>query len=161
MKPILRNFLKFFIFLGLGLGILFLLYRSQNKGYQAQCALDGIPAEDCNLITKVVTDFANADFMWLLIVILLFMVSNLSRTVRWNMLVKPLGHQPRFVNSFGAIMIGYFANLGIPRVGEVVRAGVLSRYEKIEVEKVIGTVAVDRAVDVLSILLVNVLALIL
>lgn len=161
MKSILRNFLKFSIFLSLGLGILYLLYRSQNKGYQAQCALDGVPAESCDLINKVATDFANADFFWLLVVILLFMVSNLSRTVRWHMLIRPLGYQPRFINGFGAIMIGYFANLGIPRVGEVVRAGILARYEKIEVEKVIGTVAVDRIVDVLSILFVTVLALIL
>jgi hypothetical protein len=161
LKSILSNLLKFLVFLGLGLGILYLLYRSQNEGYQAQCALDGVPPESCDLITKVATDFANANFFWLFVVVLLFMVSNLSRTVRWHMLIRPLGYQPRFINGFGAIMIGYFANLGIPRVGEVVRAGVLARYEKIEVEKVIGTVAVDRAVDVLSILIVTVLALIL
>jgi len=77
------------------------------------------------------------------------------------MLIRPLGFQPRFVNGLGAIMIGYFANLGIPRIGEVARAGVLARYEKIEVEKVMGTIVVDRIIDVLSILIVTVLALIL
>jgi len=140
---------------------MYLLYRSQNKAYQAQCALDGIPAEDCSLIDKVLTDFANANYFWLLMVILLFMISNLSRTARWHMLIRPLGYQPRFVNGLGAIMIGYFANLGIPRIGEVARAGVLARYEKIEVEKVMGTIVVDRIIDVLSILIVTVLALIL
>jgi len=140
---------------------MYLLYRSQNKAYQAQCALDGIPAEDCSLIDKVLTDFANANYFWLLMVILLFMISNLSRTARWHMLIRPLGFQPRFVNGLGAIMIGYFANLGIPRIGEVARAGVLARYEKIEVEKVMGTIVVDRIIDVLSILIVTVLALIL
>jgi hypothetical protein len=89
------------------------------------------------------------------------MVSNLSRTARWHMLIRPLGYKPRFVNGLGAIMIGYFANLGIPRIGEVARAGVLARYEKIEVEKVMGTIVVDRIIDVLSILIVTALALIL
>ena len=140
---------------------MYLLYRSQNKAYQAQCALDGIPTEECSLIHKVLTDFANANYFWLLMVILLFMVSNLSRTARWHMLIRPLGYQPRFVNGLGAIMIGYFANLGIPRIGEVARAGVLARYEKIEVEKVMGTIVVDRIIDVLSILIVTALALIL
>ena len=161
LKTFIRNFLKFLGFLSLGLGIMYLLYRSQNKGYQAQCALDGIPVEDCSLINKVLTDFANANYFWLLMVILLFMVSNLSRTVRWHMLIRPLGYQPRFINGLGAIMIGYFANLGIPRIGEVARAGVLARYEKIEVEKVMGTIVVDRIIDVLSILIVTILALIL
>lgn len=140
---------------------MYLLYRSQNKAYQAQCALDGIPTEECSLIHKVLTDFANANYFWLLMVILLFMVSNLSRTARWHMLIRPLGYKPRFVNGLGAIMIGYFANLGIPRIGEVARAGVLARYEKIEVEKVMGTIVVDRIIDVLSILIVTALALIL
>lgn len=161
MKTFIRNLLKFLGFLGLGLSIMYLLYRSQNKAYQAQCALDGVPAEDCSLIDKVLTDFANANYFWLLMVILLFMISNLSRTARWHMLIRPLGYQPRFVNGLGAIMIGYFANLGIPRIGEVARAGVLARYEKIEVEKVMGTIVVDRIIDVLSILIVTVLALIL
>lgn len=161
MKTLVRNFLKFIGFLSLGLSIVYLLYRSQNKGYQAQCALDGVAPEDCSLIDKVVTDFANANFVWLLIVILLFMISNLSRTARWHMLIHPLGYRPRFINGLGAIMIGYFANLGIPRIGEVARAGVLARYEKIEVEKVMGTIVVDRIIDVISILIVTTLALIL
>lgn len=161
MKKFAGNFLRFLLFLGLGLGILYLLYRSQNQAFQEQCRLDGIAPEDCSLIDKVLTDFAGANFWWLGFVILLFMVSNLSRTARWHMLLRPLGYRPRFLNGFGAVMIGYFANLGIPRIGEVVRAGILARYERIEVEKVMGTVVVDRAIDVLSILLVTALALIL
>jgi uncharacterized protein (TIRG00374 family) len=58
-------------------------------------------------------------------------------------------------------VIGYFANLGIPRMGEVVRAGTLAQYEKIGVEKVMGTIVVDRIVDVISILIVTALAVLL
>ena len=44
-------------------------------------------------------------------------------------------------------MLGYFANLGLPRMGEFVRAGALSRNENIPFEKVMGTIVIGRALD--------------
>jgi hypothetical protein len=58
-----------------------------------------------------------------------------------------------------SILVAYFTNLFIPRIGEVIRAGVFSKYEKIPVEKVMGTIVVDRVVDVLCLLLAFGLAL--
>ena len=55
---------------------------------------------------------------------------------------------------FLAVMLGYFANLGLPRLGEIVRAGTISNYEKIPMEKVVGTVLVDRTLDVICLLIV-------
>jgi uncharacterized protein (TIRG00374 family) len=63
------------------------------------------------------------------------------------MLIEPLGYRAGFANSLLTILLGYFANLGLPRMGEVVRAGSLSRYEKIPLEKVMGTLVVDRLMD--------------
>ncbi|MCH2082268.1 MAG: flippase-like domain-containing protein [Saprospiraceae bacterium] len=160
-KKNIINFLKFVIFLGIGLGILYLVYQNQNAAYQAQCALDGVPASDCSLISKVINDFKGANYFWVMIVLIAFTVSNVSRAIRWNMLIHPLGYRPRFVNSFLSTVLGYFANLGLPRIGEVVRGGTLSRYEKIPLEKVMGTIVVDRIVDVISILLVTSLAFLL
>ena len=53
-----------------------------------------------------------------------------------------------------SVIIGFFANLGIPRIGELVRASTLARYEKIPVEKVIGTVVVDRIVDMITFIVI-------
>jgi uncharacterized protein (TIRG00374 family) len=64
-------------------------------------------------------------------------------------------------NAFFTIMVGYFANMGLPRVGEVVRAGLFARYESISPEKVMGTIVVDRILDLLSLLFAIILALIL
>jgi len=153
LKKVILTFLRIAAFFGVGLTILILLYNSQNKAYQAQCQLDGIPAEQCSLIEKIITDFQNADYFWIFIMLLCFMLSNVSRAIRWNMLLRPLGYRPKFSNAFHIIMVGYFANLGLPRLGEIVRAGALSRYEKIPAEKVMGTVVADRAIDVISLLL--------
>jgi len=158
-KKILGTLLKFILFLSIGLVIFYLVYRNQNTAYLAQCAQDGIPAEECSLVEKVLTDFRNANYLWILMVLLAFLVSNVSRAIRWNMLIRPLGYQPRFTNAFLTIILGYFANLGFPRIGEVVRASAMAQYEHIPVQKVMGTVVVDRIVDVLSILLLTSLAL--
>ncbi len=158
LKKLLRDLLKALLFLLVGGIILWLVYRQQDQAWQAQCALDGIPKEDCSLLKKIASDFASADFRYLFLMLLAFAVSNLSRAARWLMLLRPLGYSPRPVNAFLTIMLGYFANLGLPRIGEIVRAGTFSRYENIPVEKTLGTVVVDRIVDVLSLAVVIALA---
>jgi uncharacterized membrane protein YbhN (UPF0104 family) len=124
-----------------------------------ECALRSIPAEQCSLIDKLIDDFQGANFFWILLVLLSFLVSNISRTIKWNMLLKPLGFNPKFYNTFLSILVGYFANLGLPRMGEVIRAGVLSKYEHIAPEKVLGTIVVDRIIDVICLALAFCLAL--
>jgi uncharacterized membrane protein YbhN (UPF0104 family) len=159
VKKAILNFLKFLLFLGLGLGILYLVYRSQNAAYQEECALNNIQPEDCSLLLKVATDFTEANYFWILLVLIAFTISNVSRAIRWNMLLRPMGYTPRFINAFLTTILGYFANLGLPRMGEVVRGASLARYEKIPLEKVMGTIVVDRIVDVISILIVTGLAI--
>jgi uncharacterized protein (TIRG00374 family) len=80
-------------------------------------------------------------------VLLIFMLSNIVRALRWQMLFRPLNFEVGFANSFWAIMLGYFANLGLPRMGEFVRAGALSRNENIPFEQSMGTIVVDRIMD--------------
>ncbi|MEN0005417.1 MAG: lysylphosphatidylglycerol synthase transmembrane domain-containing protein [Bacteroidota bacterium] len=151
----LVNALKFLVFLGVGLGILYLLYTNQNAAYQEYCAQEGIAAEDCSLLQKVIEDFRQANYWWILAVLTAFTISNVSRAIRWKMLIKPLGYQPKLINAFLTTCLGYFANLGLPRIGEVVRGGTLARYENIRIEKVMGTIVVDRVVDVLSIIILT------
>lgn len=162
MKKLLLNLLKFLAFLSVGLSILYLVYRGQNTAYREDCTLKGIPPEECGqLLDKVLYDFASANYGWLAIVLLAFLISNFSRAIRWIMLLRQLGYRPRFINGFLTVILGYFANLGLPRVGEVVRAGAMARYERISVEKVMGTVVVDRVIDVISILIMTTLAFVL
>ncbi len=161
MKKQAVNVLKFLLFLSIGVGILYLVYKGQNTAFQEDCFNKGIPEEECSLIDKVISDFRNANYFWILAVLIAFIISNISRAIRWKMLIQPLGFNPRLSNAFVSIVIGYFANLGIPRMGEVVRAGTLAQYEKIGVEKVMGTIVVDRIVDVISILMVTALAVML
>lgn len=161
MDSRLSNALKFLLFAGIGFGILFLMFRSQQAAYLAQCELDGVAAADCSLLDKLIADFRSANPVWLLLTLVAFSVSNLSRAARWNQLLRTFGKTPRLSNAFLTINLGYFANLGFPRIGEVVRAATMSRYERISLERVVGTIVVGRSVDVIMLLLITLSALLL
>lgn len=72
-----------------------------------------------------------------------------------------MGYQPRFLNSFMAVMAGYLANFGIPRSGEVLRGATVAGYEKIPFEKAFGTIISERIIDFLMLLLIVGLTLLL
>jgi len=101
-----------------------------------------------------------ADYSWIAIAIVLGIFSHISRAMRWKLLMEPLGYKPRTSNVFMAVMIGYLANLALPRLGEVSRCGVLTRYEKIPFNKSFGTVITERAFDMLSFLLLFLLLIV-
>lgn len=61
-----------------------------------------------------------------------------------------MGYKPKLHNTFIAVIIGYFANLGLPRMGEVFRCSILNRYEKVPLDKSFGTVVTERIIDVIS-----------
>ena len=142
-----KKILQFLLFLGLGGAILALVFNSQNTAFKEQCRLDGVPSDQCSLADKLLYDFSTVHLGWLGAVILAFTLSNVLRALRWQMLLQPMGYQTRFSNSFLTILLSYFANLGFPRMGEIVRAGSMARYEKIPLEKVMGTLVVDRLMD--------------
>lgn len=150
----MKKVLQFLLFLGLGGTILWLVFRSQNAAYQEQCRLDGIPSDQCSLTAKLLHDFSTVHLGWMLLVVAAFTISNIFRAARWQMLLEPMGYKPGFANSLLTILLGYFANLGFPRMGEVVRAGSLARYERIPLEKVMGTMVNDRLMDFLCLALV-------
>lgn len=92
---------------------------------------------------------------WLIIpVIIMLLASHYSRAIRWKILMEPLGFKPSTFNTFAAVMIGYLVNAGVPRLGEVVKCTLLSRYEKVRADKLVGTIVVERAVDVVCLLVV-------
>ena len=161
MNKNLANALKFILFIGVGFGILYLMYRGQQAAYLEQCRLDGTPADQCSLLDKLIADFKSANPFWLVMTLVAFSLSNLSRGLRWNMMLRTLGHTPRLINAFLTINLGYFANLGFPRIGEVVRAATMARYEKISLERVVGTIVVGRTIDVVMLLTITGIALLL
>lgn len=158
MNNSLKSFLQFILFLGLGLIILYLVFSKYEANYQLECAANNIAAQDCSLVKKIWDDFKTSSWFFIVISVGIYLFSNALRTLRWNLLLQPMGYHVKFFNGFGAIMIGYITSLAIPRIGEVLRAGVVAKYEDIPSEKAFGTIISERVIDFLMLMIVSLLA---
>jgi len=135
LKKTVIKILKFLTFFTLGIFIFWLIYKDQ----------------DIERIKSVLKNEVN--YFWIVVSLLIGLISHISRTLRWGLMIEPIGHKPRFANTFMAVMIGYLMNMAFPRMGEVSRCGVLARYEKISFTKLFGTVVAERLIDVVSLLI--------
>jgi len=145
--------IKVVIFLSIGVGILYWMYLNSAASYVEYCKTEGISEENCNLLTKLKQDFLDTDKTYVFISILLFILTNIIRANRWNQLLTPLGYQTSFLNRFASINVGYLLNLTIPRSGEFVRAGIISKYENVKFEEGFGTIVTERVVDFVCLLI--------
>jgi hypothetical protein len=75
-------------------------------------------------------------------------------------IIEPLGHKPGFLNTLMAVLVGYLANLAVPRIGEITRCGVIKRYEKLPLDSVFGTVVVERIMDTILLMIVSVITIV-
>jgi len=141
LKKTVVKISKFIIFFTLGIFIFWLIYKDQ----------------DIERIKSVLKNEVN--YFWIVVSLFIGLISHISRTLRWGLMIEPISHKPRFSNTFMAVMIGYLMNMAFPRMGEISRCGVLSRYEKISFTKLFGTVVAERLIDVISLLLLLLLVI--
>lgn len=107
----------------------------------------GIPFSD------FIAAYTELDYGWLALGILLFFISHMMRTVRWQMQLEATNEKATFKATFSAMMAGYLMNYGIPRSGEVIKCGLLAKHQNIPVSKVAGTAVADRIIDVVLLLI--------
>ena len=101
------------------------------------------------IIKKV---FRSASWFWLILSLIASLLGHVLRSFRWRMMLQSMGYQPSASNTFFAVVIMYMANMALPRLGEVMRCEVIRRYEKIPLEKSLGSMLTERLVDVLCLL---------
>ncbi len=136
MKKNILNILKVLIFLCVGLFLFWLIYKDQ----------------DMEVLKK---DLQNINYWWMLLALLLGALSHVIRAVRWQQMVKPFGYHTRFSNSFFAVMSTYFANLAVPRLGEITRPTILKKYENIPFSISFGTIVLERIIDLFMLLVLT------
>ncbi len=130
MKKLLVNVLKYAFFLLLGVFLLWLSFRNIN-------------------LQALWKDIRSANYVWMAVGLVFAVTSHIFRALRWNLLINSLGYKTRLWTTFYAVMIGYMANTAVPRMGEFMRCGVLSRKEKISFNALFGSVISERLFDLL------------
>ena len=133
-KKKLWKAIKIILFLSVGIFLFWLVYRDMD-------------------FSEVIETLPKFNYWWLTLALAVQMLSHVSRAIRWNLLIQPLGYNPRKINTFLSVMIMYLMNFAIPRSGEVSRCGVLSQYEKIPFSKLLGTMILERLFDVIMMFL--------
>jgi len=143
MNKRLRTILQYLFFLGLGI---FLVWWSVKD----------LTSDDKSQIKEALKTAR----YWLIIPVFgILFLSHFIRAIRWKLLMEPLGYKPSTTNTVFAVFIGYLANQAVPRLGEVLKCTVLSRYEKIPADKLIGTIILERVIDAVTLLLVFIITL--
>tara|TARA_Y100001978_G_scaffold202394_1_gene223382 strand:- start:683 stop:1666 length:984 start_codon:yes stop_codon:yes gene_type:complete len=120
--------IKYILFFGIGVLLLFLAFNNQNP-------------------QELIEQLKTVDYLWVWLSMLFGFLAFISRGLRWIILLENLGYRAKPLSSIYAVSIGYFTNLAVPRAGEVTRCTSLSQSENIPVNKLFGTIILERTID--------------
>jgi hypothetical protein len=101
-------------------------------------------------IHKLWSDIKSANFYWVGLSLVFAILGFISRALRWIILIEPLGYKPSAKNTTLAVFIAYFANIAMPRLGEITRCGTLNKTDNIPIDKLFGTVITERVIDLIT-----------
>ena len=134
-KKLIINIIKNLAFLAIGVFIFWRVFKNVE-------------------IEDIKTGFREVNYFWIALSIMFAILSQLSRAIRWKMLIKSIDYNPRLINVFLSTFVLYLVNLIVPRAGEVARCTVVNRTDKVPFTKLLGTVVVERLADLIMLTLI-------
>lgn len=129
----LFTFLKYTLLLGISGALMWYALRGQD-------------------LSRIGHYIRTANYFWLGLSLVVSTLGYLSRAYRWQMQLTASRTPAPFGKVYHAMMVGYLANLVLPRAGEVIRCSVLRRTSGVPVQVALGTVVTERVIDVLVLL---------
>ncbi|MBR3519480.1 MAG: flippase-like domain-containing protein [Paludibacteraceae bacterium] len=129
-KENIKTALKVIFSLGLGILIFWYVYKDWD-------------------VDTLMDNLRGVRIIWIIIPLFIALLSHFLRAVRWKMLIDPLGKEVNLWNVYGAVMAGYCINYAVPRAGEIARCGLVKKYEGVPFTELLGTLIVDRSVDII------------
>lgn len=137
----LKTALKFIILFLIGIGVLFLAFRGQD-------------------LERIWLEIKTANYFWVIVSAIAVLIAHVLRALRWQMLYQSIHYNVSFWHAYHAVMIGYLANLALPRFGEIGRCSVVHKAAKVPMFASIGTVITERLFDVVMLFLTSLAMLI-
>ncbi|MBT0809755.1 flippase-like domain-containing protein [Litoribacter ruber] len=100
-----------------------------------------------------------ASIFYILLSVAVSLLGYWLRAWRWRLLIKTSSENPpTTLRTFWGLMGGYLANLLVPRAGEVARCGYLKKTDNLQMGNLLGTVILERTVDLVFMMMVIALA---
>lgn len=140
MNPTLKKIIRYTLFIAISAFFIYLAFSNVK-------------------FDKLIDDIKGAKLIWVVAAIGAGIISVISRSMRWQIMADSLGYKTGFWNTFHGVMVGYMVNFAIPRGGEVARAGIVSKVEKIPLTTMIGTIVAERLIDLLCMGIVLLMAI--
>ena len=98
---------------------------------------------------KILAIVYNASLIWIFIFAAVLLFSHFLRALRWKIILNSVKDDTSIKNLFGALMVGYGVNCIIPRLGEITRAVLVGRWERLSSSSMFGAVIVERVIDLI------------
>lgn len=136
------KWIKYVFFLFLGVGLMYLAFKNQSP-------------------RALIAQLKDVNYLWVVISMFYGFIAIVSRGLRWVILLQNLNFSVSKLNSIYAVAIGYFTNIAIPRAGEITRCTSLNQTEDVPVDKLFGTIILERAIDFIILISLVLLVLIL
>ena len=95
----------------------------------------------------------SCNWWWIAASMAIGILGFLFRALRWRILLRTINKEITLRETFDGINIGYITNFVFPRAGEVARCGVIANTRKVSFEKSLGTVVLERSLDMVCLLL--------
>ncbi|MFN1835627.1 lysylphosphatidylglycerol synthase transmembrane domain-containing protein [Balneola sp. MJW-20] len=111
-------------------------------------------------LNELIEAASGISYGWILPFVAATLFSHFIRALRWNMLINDVEQKPSLLNLYTGVMFGYLTNIALPRVGELTRPVYVARQIDESNSKMIGTIVLERVIDLLSMLFLMVLVVI-
>lgn len=109
-------------------------------------------------VSELWYEIKKVNYWWSVPVFFTTLLNHWMRAYRWKLLITTYHALPlRLSQVFLALMIGYFVNIAIPRLGEISRCATLKKTENVAFIPTLGSVITERLLDIFSLLLVVIL----
>jgi len=110
-------------------------------------------------LSKVMAELKDSRYGYVIPAMIIMFMGHWFRTIRWKYLLKPCKEIDSY-KLFSALMIGYLGNTVLPaHMGEIVRSYVLKKNESLSGSFILGTIVLERLIDVVSLLVIVFIAI--
>lgn len=129
----MKKYLRYFLSVSIAGVFLWLAFRNVSFG-------------EVRLVMSTLT------WYWVIPYLFISLFSHYLRAERWKLFIEQEGVRTNRLTLFTGVMLGYMVNYAVPRLGELSRSVYVGNKEGLSRSRLVGTVVLERGLDLLVLL---------